>query len=82
MTSSTQSSTPITLVEAVNQALFYEMAHDKDVIVLGEDVGPNGGVFRATAGLSQKFGVRHTTCRIHDCGIIDWHVDARFKTRC
>ncbi len=48
--------TPITLVEAVNLALFYEMTHDKDVIVLGEDVGPNGGVFRATAGLSQKFG--------------------------
>lgn len=48
--------TPITLVEAVNQALFYEMTHDKNVIVLGEDVGPNGGVFRATAGLSQKFG--------------------------
>jgi len=49
-------SAPITLVEAVTQALNYEMTHDKDVIVLGEDVGPNGGVFRATAGLSQKFG--------------------------
>ena len=56
MSSSTSTPVPITLVEAVNQALFYEMAHDKDVIVLGEDVGPNGGVFRATAGLSQKFG--------------------------
>lgn len=47
---------PITLVEAINQALFYEMEHDKEVIILGEDVGPNGGVFRATAGLFQKFG--------------------------
>jgi len=47
---------PITLVEAVNQALNYEMSKDKDVIVLGEDVGLNGGVFRATVGLYDKFG--------------------------
>lgn len=46
----------ITLVEAINQALAYEMAHDKNVVVLGEDVGVNGGVFRATAGLLEKFG--------------------------
>lgn len=46
----------ITLIEAVTQALAYEMSHDPSVIVLGEDVGINGGVFRATAGLSQKFG--------------------------
>lgn len=47
---------PITLVEAVNQALHFEMAADKDVIVLGEDVAQNGGVFRATVDLYQKFG--------------------------
>lgn len=46
----------ITLVEAVNQALSYEMAKDDSVIVLGEDVGINGGVFRATVGLVEKFG--------------------------
>lgn len=46
----------ITLVEAVTQALAYEMEHDKDVIVLGEDVGINGGVFRATVGLLERFG--------------------------
>jgi 2-oxoisovalerate dehydrogenase E1 component beta subunit len=46
----------ITLVEAVNQALAYEMAHDKDVIVLGEDIAVNGGVFRTTVGLLEKFG--------------------------
>lgn len=46
----------ITLVEAVNQALHYEMAHDKDVIVFGEDIAVNGGVFRATVGLFEKFG--------------------------
>ncbi|MFW0095788.1 MAG: alpha-ketoacid dehydrogenase subunit beta [Coxiella endosymbiont of Haemaphysalis japonica] len=48
--------TQITLVEAVNQALTYEMAKDDSVIVLGEDVGINGGVFRATIGLLEKFG--------------------------
>ncbi|ATN83713.1 2-oxoisovalerate dehydrogenase [Coxiella burnetii] len=46
----------ITLVEAVNQALSYEMAKDDSVIVLGEDVGINGGGFRATVGLVEKFG--------------------------
>lgn len=46
----------ITLVEAVNQALAYELNTDPDVILLGEDVGVNGGVFRATAGLQQRFG--------------------------
>lgn len=46
----------ITLVEAVTQALAYEMAQDEDVIVMGEDVGYNGGVFRTTVGLQQRFG--------------------------
>jgi pyruvate dehydrogenase E1 component beta subunit len=46
----------ITLIEAVTQALAYEMAHDDSVVVLGEDVGVNGGVFRATQGLQEKFG--------------------------
>jgi 2-oxoisovalerate dehydrogenase E1 component beta subunit len=46
----------ITLVQAVTQALAYEMNADKDVIIFGEDVGVNGGVFRATVGLSDRFG--------------------------
>jgi len=46
----------ITLIEAITQALAWEMRHDDSVLVLGEDVGVNGGVFRATAGLQQKFG--------------------------
>jgi pyruvate dehydrogenase E1 component beta subunit len=46
----------ITLIEAVTLALAHEMARDPSVIVLGEDVGVNGGVFRATAGLQDKFG--------------------------
>lgn len=46
----------ITLVEAVNQALDYELANDKDVVVFGEDIAVNGGVFRATVGLLDKHG--------------------------
>lgn len=46
----------ITLVEAVNQALAFEMANNGNVLVLGEDVGVDGGVFRATAGLLDRFG--------------------------
>jgi 2-oxoisovalerate dehydrogenase E1 component beta subunit len=46
----------ITLVEAINQALAYEMGVDPEVVVLGEDVAKNGGVFRATIGLLDKFG--------------------------
>lgn len=46
----------ITLIEAVTMALAWEMGHDDSVVVLGEDVGVNGGVFRATAGLQQRFG--------------------------
>ncbi|RDI38960.1 alpha-ketoacid dehydrogenase subunit beta [Aquicella lusitana] len=46
----------ITLVEAVNLALEFEMQSDPEVIVMGEDVAKNGGVFRATVGLLDKFG--------------------------
>lgn len=46
----------ITLVEAINLALAHEMKVDPSVIVLGEDVAKNGGVFRATVGLLDKFG--------------------------
>jgi pyruvate/2-oxoglutarate/acetoin dehydrogenase E1 component len=44
------------LVEAVNDALQIEMERDPDVMVIGEDVGRSGGVFRATAGLRERFG--------------------------
>jgi pyruvate dehydrogenase E1 component beta subunit len=47
---------PLTLVEAINRAMAHEMAADPTVVVLGEDVGVNGGVFRATAGLQEQFG--------------------------
>jgi pyruvate dehydrogenase E1 component beta subunit len=45
-----------TLVEAVNDALHGEMERDDTVMVMGEDVGRAGGVFRATAGLLDRFG--------------------------
>jgi 2-oxoisovalerate dehydrogenase E1 component beta subunit len=46
----------VTMLEAINRAHAWEMAHDPSVVVLGEDVGLNGGVFRATAGLQEQFG--------------------------
>jgi pyruvate dehydrogenase E1 component beta subunit len=46
----------ITLIEAVNLALKSEMTRDPEVVVLGEDIGRNGGVFRATLGLLDEFG--------------------------
>ncbi|NHN76056.1 alpha-ketoacid dehydrogenase subunit beta [Azotobacter chroococcum] len=47
-----------TLVEAVNLALHRAMRDDGNVVVLGEDVGVNGGVFRATLGLREAFGFK------------------------
>ena len=46
----------LTLVEAVNLALAREMELDENVLLLGEDIGVNGGVFRATNGLQARFG--------------------------
>ncbi len=46
----------LNLVEAIDQALLQEMERDADVIVLGEDVGRDGGVFRVTDGLVERFG--------------------------
>jgi pyruvate dehydrogenase E1 component beta subunit len=46
----------LNVVEAIDQALLQEMDRDPSVIVLGEDVGKDGGVFRVTDGLVQRFG--------------------------
>jgi pyruvate dehydrogenase E1 component beta subunit len=46
----------MTLVQAINHALDHEMARDERVVLLGEDVGANGGVFRVTEGLAEKHG--------------------------
>ncbi|AOJ84687.1 MULTISPECIES: alpha-ketoacid dehydrogenase subunit beta [Burkholderia] len=48
----------LNLVEAVNLALAYELAHDPSVVLLGEDIGANGGVFRATVDLQARFGAQ------------------------
>lgn len=47
-----------TLLDAVNLALAFEMRKDDSVVLLGEDIGHNGGVFRATQGLQQEFGAQ------------------------
>jgi pyruvate dehydrogenase E1 component beta subunit len=44
------------MIEAIAMAQAWELAHDPSVVVLGEDVGRSGGVFRATAGLLERFG--------------------------
>ena len=44
------------MVEAINDAFHVELARDDSVLVMGEDVGRAGGVFRATAGLRERFG--------------------------
>jgi Pyruvate/2-oxoglutarate dehydrogenase complex, dehydrogenase (E1) component, eukaryotic type, beta subunit len=44
------------LIEAINDALTIAMSQDERVMVIGEDVGRNGGVFRATNGLIERFG--------------------------
>ena len=46
----------ITLIEALRQAMDEELARDPRVFIVGEDVGPRGGVFRATQGLYEKYG--------------------------
>lgn len=46
----------LTLVQAINLALIQEMEKDDRVLLLGEDIGLNGGVFRVTEGLHQRFG--------------------------
>lgn len=48
--------TMMTIVQAINQALESEMEKDERIILLGEDIGKNGGVFRVTDRLFDKFG--------------------------
>lgn len=46
----------MTMVQAVRDAMRVAMEQDERVVVFGEDVGPNGGVFRATDGLHKEYG--------------------------
>ncbi|MHC4990382.1 MAG: alpha-ketoacid dehydrogenase subunit beta [Planctomycetota bacterium] len=61
----------LTLVQAINLALIQEMEEDDRVLLLGEDVGCNGGVFRVTEGLWQRFGAhRVVDTPLAESGII------------
>jgi len=63
--------TQMNLVEAVRNALEIAMAADDDVVLLGEDIGKFGGVFRATAGLQERFGEdRVIDTPLNEAGII------------
>ena len=55
-TPDTEATQSLTLVQAVRDGLATEMEQDENVVVMGEDVGKNGGVFRATEGLYEEFG--------------------------
>ena len=46
----------VTMIDAIAMAQAWELEHDPSVVVLGEDVGKSGGVFRATVGLMERFG--------------------------
>ena len=59
------------MIEAINDAMDVCLARDPDVVVMGEDVGYFGGVFRATAGLQKKHGkTRVFDTPITECGIV------------
>ncbi len=67
--------TDLTIVQAVNLALDQEMARDENVILLGEDIGVNGGVFRATVGLIEKYGEnRVLDTPLNESGIIGFAI--------
>lgn len=48
----------LTVIQAINSALMQEMERDENVLIMGEDVGVDGGVFRATEGIYAKFGAK------------------------
>ena len=58
------------MVQAINLALKQEMERDKDVVLIGEDVGKDGGVFRITEGLIEKFPDRIFDTPLAESGII------------
>ena len=59
------------MIQAINSAMDVMMDRDPDIVVMGEDVGYFGGVFRATAGLQAKYGTRRVfDTPITECGII------------
>ena len=63
----------MTMIQALNLALRQEMDKDDGVIVLGEDVGVDGGVFRATDGLINQFGEERPAIP-RALGVEDWSI--------
>lgn len=65
----------MTMIQAITDAMRLELARDPKVLVFGEDVGVNGGVFRATAGLQEQFGeqrVFDTPWQNRGSGVLRW----------
>lgn len=61
----------LTLIDAVREAMDEELARDERVFITGEDVGPRGGVFRATMGLYDKYGSnRVIDSPLAECSIV------------
>lgn len=57
----------MTMIQAITDAMATELRNDENVLVFGEDVGVNGGVFRATEGLQKEFG----EARVFDTPLAD-----------
>ena len=71
MSDATIQTREMTMIQAINNALDVVMGRDPDIVVMGEDVGYFGGVFRATAGLQHKYGkTRVFDTPITECGIV------------
>lgn len=67
--------TELTIVESVRLALEEEMQRNDNIILLGEDIGVNGGVFRATKGLQEKFGLQRVIdTPLNESGIVGFAV--------
>ena len=72
--------TEMTLVKAVNNALDLAMQKDNRIIIIGEDVGRDGGVFRATEGLVDKYGEgRVIDSPIAEAGIVGAAIGMSFN---
>ena len=61
----------LNMVEALNQALDQALSRDDSVMLLGEDIGKDGGVFRVTDGLQKKYGAeRVADTPLSEAGIV------------
>ena len=70
----------LNMVQAINLALKQEMEKDKDVVILGEDVGKDGGVFRVTEGIYERFPDRIFDTPLSESGIIGTAIGIGLRT--